>query len=538
MSFGPRWEPLLRKSPLFARELRQAGRSGGMFALVFLLALLLGLATFGISSALGLFRQAIQVGPLLFQIFFSLVYFGVVLLAPALAATGLASEKERRTWEALQLSGMNPSAVVWGKFWIALTAVLLFLAMTVPASVLCVLPGGVAIIEVVLAYLLLAVIGALGIVFGLSVGAWADTAASASMVAIAVSLVAAPILYFSAGVGLSFFAHATWLRVPSGSPVWLPLAYLRARFDGWYVLLLLALPAGIATLFSWFLFQVTRLRLSSESDDRARGLKIWFLAATPAAFAIATIPGIMTRGPSRETAWIGGLGGLFIFAAFTAWVFVGDALEPSRRVEFRFRLRSSQWFDRVLGPGLVQTMLIVLVVNVVSLALFALLGAAVLASDHARVFPPPPSSVALLTCGESWSTFLVFLIGCLAWLRVRMRSASAARVVTLIAATLAITAPFVTLVAFGYLAGDGGLVVASPSPLYAFIMARAIERGEPHLPLTAGLVCSLGWVGLGLTLFGLGARRATRQVAEQRTARAALDDLLANEEQLSRPGLS
>ena len=92
-----------------------------------------------------------------------------------------------------------------------------------------------------------------------------------------------------------------------GAPVWLPLAYARARFDGSYVLLLLVLPAIVTALALWFFYETAVARLSSESDNRTTGLKRWYLVSLPLVGAIAAVPGWMTRGPSRLGAFMGGL---------------------------------------------------------------------------------------------------------------------------------------------------------------------------------------------------------------------------------------
>src|SRR5204862_273658 len=50
-------------------------------------------------------------GVALFQVFFSLAFFVVVLVGPAVAANSIASEREGRTWEAVVLTGMRPGEV-------------------------------------------------------------------------------------------------------------------------------------------------------------------------------------------------------------------------------------------------------------------------------------------------------------------------------------------------------------------------------------------------------------------------------------------
>jgi hypothetical protein len=92
-------------------------------------------------------------------------------------------------------------------------------------------------------------------------------------------------------------------------------------------------------------------------------------------------------------------------------------------------------------------------------------------------------------------------------------------------AMVAVAAPWAFAAVLAYPASKRGfdaLILGAPSPLYSLVMVRAIERGEPHMQLTAGLGCSLGWAALGLLLFAVAARRATRTVAARREGDAEL----------------
>jgi hypothetical protein len=518
LSFGPRWEYLLRKNPVLARELRQATRTGRVVLLLLILAVLVGLFALGLASIMGMTRS-LSVGPLLFQIFFSLAYFIVGIVGPAVGAVGLASERDGRTWDALLLTGMDIRAIARGKFLASTTVLALFLVMIAPASLLCSVLGGVRLGEIVAAFFLLAVIAVLAAAFGTSVGARSYGVVSATFVALAAALAAVPVLYFGVGVAFSFLAHATWPDVPKWAPVWLPLAYARGRFDGWYLLLLIALPLLVTALALWFFYEMTAARVSDESDDRTSGLKRWYLVSLPVVGAIAAVPGWMTQGPNRLGAFLGGLGGLFLFLVFCAFVFAGDALGVSRRLEFRWQKIGAGWMARVMGPGLVQTSMLVLVSSLLTMGLFSLGGAAVLSSGT-RDTMPPPNAIGLLTCGEVWSAFFVFIVGFLLWSRMRADSVGGARVLALFVAAVATALPWIGFLIFGYAMSKklhDTLIIAAPSPLYAFSIVNAILRGEPQVALTSGVACSLGWIAMGLTLFGLGARRATRRVAERRT---------------------
>jgi hypothetical protein len=531
VSFGPSWQRWLWRSPLLVRELRQALRTGRTIVVLLILAVLVGLLVVSIAGAFGMGKSEVTLGPVLFQVFFSLAFFIVLVLGPIIAAVGVASEKDGRTWEALVLAGMDGRAVARGKFLTAATAVAAFLCMIAPASLLCLLLGGVTLIELGIAFVLLTVIALIGVAFGVTVGAWAASTASATLVVLAGVLLGAPALYFGAGLATSFLAHATWPALPSALPVWLPLAYTRAHFDELYVLLLLVLPVMVTGLVLWFFYELSVLLLAPKSDDRATGIKRWYLVCLPVVTMMAAIPGLMTRGVGSTTAWIAGLSSLFAFVTFSAFLLVGDALEPSPRVEFRWTRAGAGWIARTMGPGLVQTCTLQLVTALTAMATLALGGASFLSRG---VFPglPPVPAVSLLVCAEYWSAFLLFIVGFLLWSRVRSDSLGTARMLTAMVAVVAVAAPWAFFVVLAYPASKRGfdaMLLAAPSPLYALAMIRSIEKGEPHLALTTGLGCSLGWAALGLTLFGFGARRATKAVAARRTNRAGLTARLAND---------
>jgi ABC-type transport system involved in cytochrome c biogenesis permease component len=531
MTFPPWWLALLRTNPVLARELRQELRAGRALLLLFGVTVALAVLMLGITGLFKANRTLVDIGPVAFQVFFSLAYFAVSLLSPTLAAFAFSSERDGRTWEALITTPLELRAIARGKFWASAITVAALLAMITPLSLLCLVLGGVSLMEIAVALFLLGLVAANGVAFGAAVGAWARGTGTAGLASLGTALLAAPLLYFGAGIGMSFLAHGTWPGVPQGIPVWLPYAYTRAQFDGSYLLLLVVLPPVITTFSLWFFYEVTVAGLSDESDDRITGLKHWYLTALPFVAALSAIPGYMTRGTPQLLAWLAGLGGLLLFLGFAALILVGDAWEASTRVEHRWEQRKAAWLTRMLGPGLVQTSMLLLVSGLLATALFSLIGAAVVSYRAARGLPPPPA-VALLLCSESWAAFFVFLVGFLLWARARSGSASAARVLSLVVAGFVLAAPWIVFVAAHYGGDKHGfdiLLLASPSPLYALAVVRAILRGQPHLAVVSAIACSLGWVLMGVTLFGLGARRATRIVAVRRHARRALATQLSAE---------
>jgi hypothetical protein len=525
MSFSRPWHRLLRRNPVLARELRLGLRTGRLLFLLVATPLLIAMLMLGLIVLLKATRSPGGAGSVAFQIFFSLAYFVVALVAPTLAALDFASERDSRTWDCLIMTPLDLRSIARGKFWANAAAMSTLVAMMAPLALLCPLLGGATMTEVGFALMLLVLVAAVSVAFGCAVGAFSRGAGSAILASLGSSLLAAPLLYVGAGIGLSFLAHGTWPRVPRWLPVWLPLAYARAPVNGFYVILLLVVPCAITLLALWFFYQLTLAGLRDEADDRATGLKCWYLASLPIVAAIAAIPGTMTRGSARLGAWLIGLGGLFFFLIFAAFVLAGDAWEPSPRVVHRWEQRKSLWLPRVLGPGLVQTSMLLLVSGLLTTAMYSLIGAAALSYSAVRGLPPAPA-VSLLLCGEAWGAFFVFLVGFLLWARARSGSTNIARVLSLLVSGVALAAPWIVYVAANY-GGDRRaydvLLLASPSPLYALAVVNAILRGEPHLAMVSTIACSLGWVLFGMVLLGLGARRATHIVAVRRSARANLE---------------
>lgn len=81
-------------------------------------------------------------------LFFLGQYLLVTLLAPALAAGGIAGEKERKTYEMLLASPLAPRAIVLGKLLASLCYLALLVVASLPVAALCLPLGGVSLFEV------------------------------------------------------------------------------------------------------------------------------------------------------------------------------------------------------------------------------------------------------------------------------------------------------------------------------------------------------------------------------------------------------
>src|SRR5262245_42984086 len=90
-------------NPIWIRELKQAARLARTPVILTVVAVLMTLLIASIGGLTSTTYAPATTGVVLFQVFFSLAFFVVVLVGPAVAANSIASEREGRTWEAVIL---------------------------------------------------------------------------------------------------------------------------------------------------------------------------------------------------------------------------------------------------------------------------------------------------------------------------------------------------------------------------------------------------------------------------------------------------
>ena len=91
----------------------------------------------------------------LVNLFFLGQYILASLMAPSFAAGAIPGEKERKTYEMLLASPLQPQAIVMGKLVAALTHLAILIFASLPIVMLCLPLGGVSFYEVLAAYLAL-----------------------------------------------------------------------------------------------------------------------------------------------------------------------------------------------------------------------------------------------------------------------------------------------------------------------------------------------------------------------------------------------
>jgi hypothetical protein len=523
---------------IWMREMRQAARLARTPWVLFGLTLTLSLLMCSIGGlAATSDTTPAAIGEALFQVFFSLAYLVVVLVGPTVAANGVAAEREGRTWEAVLLTGLRPKEIARGKFLAAYTSIALYVVVLAPVGALSFLFGGVTATEVVVAFAFLFLVAALAVAFGLAVSSLMSSLRGAIVVTLMLAIVIGPLLYFLFGFLASLGIHKVWSEVPEAFPIWLPLAYSRATFGLEYLLLLVGVPLLATIVPAWLLYELTIANLNGNAEDRSTGLKRWFFFCTPLLAIACSVPAaVAADDDSRMVLSVVGLSAFALHLAFCAFLFTAEPAGPSRRVRIHWERERAGLVQRFFGPGLAKTSVLVAALGFACIWLIAsgdmmllhYLGAPAKSGTYAEeIF-----LFALYASG-----FFLFVAGLTAWLRSRGQTPWIARLVAGALIFLVCAGPWVVAAIGGVLArhhGDDWLVVAAPSPFYAFYMMVFIDSSShptTDMPVVEiGAAFSLVWGLIGVALAGAAAHRCQRTVRENDAMVAVAEAALRVEE--------
>jgi ABC-type transport system involved in multi-copper enzyme maturation permease subunit len=533
------WLERLVRDPnaIWMREMRQSARLARTPWVLFALTLTVGLlmcSIGGLSAASD--TTPATIGGALFQVFFSLAYSVVVLVGPAIAANGVASEREGRTWEAVLLTGLRPQDVARGKFLAAYTTIALYIVVLAPVGALSFLFGGVTAGEVVVAFVFLFLVAGLSVAFGLAVSSLMSSLRGAIVVTLMLAILTGPILYLVFGFGASFGIHKLWTNVPEAFPIWLPLAYSRGTLGLEYVLLLVLVPLLAMVVPAWFLYEATIANLSGEADDRSTGLKRWFFFCSPLIAAACAVPGVVADDDEgRMVLSVVGLSALALYLAFCAFLFAGEPPGPSRRVRVHWERQGVGPLRRFFGPGLARTGALVALLGFVCVWLVAFGDMALLqflgTTSRKGRYIEEVFFFGLYTAG-----FFLFVTGLASWLRSRGQAPWIARLVAAALLFLICAGPWVVAAIGGALAqhhGDDWLIIGAPSPFFAIYMVSWLDtsHSRSEVPvLEIGAACSVLWGLLGIALLGAAARRSHLTVRAHDAAAAASEAALRAED--------
>jgi ABC-type transport system involved in multi-copper enzyme maturation permease subunit len=513
-------------NPIWIRELRQAARLVRTPVILSVVCVLMTLLIAAIGGLVSAEESPATTGVVLFQVFFSLAYFVVTVVGPAVAANSIASEREGRTWEAVILTGLSPGTIARGKFLAAFTAIGMYIVMLAPVGALPFLFGGVTAMETIVAFAFLFLIALLSVAFGLAISSKMASLRAAIFVTLLLIFPISIIAFLTFGLGLSYAAHHAWPGVPESLPIWLPTAYERARFGVSYVVFLLVLPVTAVVLPAWFLYEVTIANLTSMTDDRSTGIKRWFLVAALVLTIAAVVPTFAASPADRMAAILLGSSALLTFFSFCVFLFQGDPVGPSRRVTAAWDEIRAGAFRRFLGPGVVRSAVLALAVGVGSLTVITGIGSVALRSTLKE-------QLSVFVFYGYATGFYTFIVGLGAFLRSRTSTSMVSRVVLFTILFAISGGPWIIAVIADLVAesaNHGAFILAAPSPFYVFMMIDSIQHARGEALIVAGVVAIALWTCLGFLLLELARRRCTRIIAEHEVMLAETDRILAAED--------
>lgn len=513
--------------PVVWVELLQAVRIRYLPLLITAALMLCTLAVAVVGGLLSTSVDAAELGSIVYQIFFGSVFALTAWLSPLLGAWLIAREQRDHTRDALILSGLSGREIARGKFLAGMSLFGSALALLLPVGALSFVAGGVAASEVLFAGLWLGIFGCMGVAVGCAIGARAQRPSKALGMALGSGLFASLIGFVGFGVAGAYFAHQVWPEVISAVPVWLPLAYSRARLDLAAWVSLAVAPLLLSGMVTSLGFELTVKGLERPSPDPNRGLKRWASLALPVWLAVALVPRLWLA--ARDQYWIafaGALGGSTLFGWGLLLLLAGEpGCEQQRAGSAARNLRV--WLEPGLPRGLAFILALHLLSQLLVLTLATLqeLGTRTLLGD----------SIGARLSALGWVAFtgtalVLFGAGLLGFLRRHGRSASHCRL-TLTSSLLVIGAgPWLLLLASGGARRAPALAaIAAASPGYAGAVAQQFNAGElafgvanwPTSTLIHCVTTSLLAL-LGALLLVLSLRRSQRAAVPKPDAEASL----------------
>ncbi|MBN1888280.1 MAG: ABC transporter permease subunit [Thermoflexales bacterium] len=222
---------MLLANPVLVKELRGWMRGDRAFVLLTATLVLLALVSFGlysmaytsaqVSASYGSVVESAEIGQVLFA-GLAFVALGVIcFIAPALTAGAVSGEHERRTFDLLMATPLHPASMLFGKLTASLSYAFVLLLATVPLASLSYVFGGVTMVDMLKALLLLlsctVTFGVIGVFFS----AWLRRTVLAtvlSYVALLVLVFGTLFIWAWVGTTLGYYrseAAYYWLLVPN-----------------------------------------------------------------------------------------------------------------------------------------------------------------------------------------------------------------------------------------------------------------------------------------------------------------------------------
>lgn len=203
------WAKIFEQNPVVLKEMRSAMRGGRAYIIISIyLALMGGLVgivyvIFASSNDVSTTSTINQtIGKAVFAAVVGMQLMMVTLLAPALTAGAIAAERERQTYDLLRTTLLPARTLVQGKLTNAVLFLVMLLAGGFPLLSLSFFFGGVALEEVLVAFLLLSISAVVYSAIGIFVTSFMKTTLTSTVVSYVITL----LLIFGTPVLLALLA--------------------------------------------------------------------------------------------------------------------------------------------------------------------------------------------------------------------------------------------------------------------------------------------------------------------------------------------
>ncbi len=243
------------QNPVVLKELRSRMRGGRAFILITAYLVLLGglvsflfLGFYTSSRSPGSISNITQtMGKTVFGVVVGMELMMVCFVAPALTAGAISAERERQTYDLLRTTLLRGRALVFGKLVSALSFLLLLLVVAFPLQSLAFLFGGVAIEEVLIAFLILVITAITFSAIGLFISSFTKRILASTVISYVVAnivLFGIPIIIYLSLAFLGSFAFGSYINLTNTQELILEIGLLTI---GWFFVSVNPLATAIAT---------------------------------------------------------------------------------------------------------------------------------------------------------------------------------------------------------------------------------------------------------------------------------------------------
>ena len=323
-------------SPVLIKELRGRMRGSRAYLLLTAMVLLLSAVSYGLyrlaranalqyagsGSLQALLGQSAFVGQNVFSGLVSLALFAICTIAPALTAWTISTEHERKTFDILMATPLRPAAVLFGKLAASLSYSALLVLAVVPLASLSYMFGGVTIIDMLQALLLL-------LLFALTfsvVGLFFSTLFRRSSLATVSSYAVLALFTFGTLFAYSFYSALRRQPPPNWWLALNPFSAMASALTG------TAIPSGREVGLTWLFWGMAGSGLDRWSAVPA---PIWRYTAGIYAWLTLILYLLSTQlvKPMRRfrpVLQVTAVGVLFIVISILAGLFLYSSLKPAQ----------------------------------------------------------------------------------------------------------------------------------------------------------------------------------------------------------------